>query len=122
MSVSYRIDPVLKVVYTTYEGEVTDQQFIQHARDIENEPNIDGSFVEMIRADTTSMAGVTIAGARETAHVLRASRVIRKIAIVAPRDIEFGMARMVSLLAEESHIEVDAFREEADARSWLGIE
>ena len=121
MSVRYRIDPVQKVIYTSCDGEVTDLQFLQHARDIEGDPNIDGSFVELIQADTTSMDGVTTVGAQETADALRASKVIRKVAIVASQDVEFGLARMVALLAEESQIEVQAFREKADASSWLGI-
>ena len=33
MPVSYRIDPAQKIVYTAFEGDVTDQQFVQHARD-----------------------------------------------------------------------------------------
>ena len=120
MSVTYRIDSVQKVVYTTYEGEVTDQQFLQHARDIEGDPEIDSSFVELIQADTTSMDGVTGVGVRQTGRALRASSVIRRIAIVAPRDVEFGLARMVATLADESQIEVQPFRAQAEARSWLG--
>jgi hypothetical protein len=121
VSVTYRIDSAQKVVFTTYVGEVTDQEFLQHARDIEGDPKIHGSFVEMIHAETTSMAGVTIAGARKTATALCASNAIRKIAIVASQDVEFGFARMITLLADESQIEVQAFRAQADARSWLGI-
>ena len=122
MSVTYRIDSAQKVLYTTYEGEVTDQQFLQHARDIESDPEIDSSFVELIQANTTSMDGVTSAGVRQTGRALRASSVIRRIAIVAPRDVEFGVARMVAILAAESQIEVQPFRAQAEARSWLGIE
>jgi hypothetical protein len=121
VSVTYRIDSAQQVVHTSYVGEVTDQEFLQHARDIEDDPKIDGSFVELIQAETTSMAGVTVAGARKTAIALCASNAIRKIAIVASQDVEFGFARMITLLADESQIEVQAFRAQADARSWLGI-
>ena len=122
MPVSYRIDPVQKIVYTTFEGEVTDQQFVRHARKIGSDPEIDGSFVELIHADTSSMKGVTAAGVREAADALRLYTSIRKIGIVASRNVEFGLARMVALLADESPVEIQVFREQADARSWLGIE
>ena len=122
MPVSYRIDPARKIVYTTFEGEVTDQQLVRHARKIEGDPELDGSFVELIHADTSSMKGVTGSGVREAADAIRVSTAIRKIGIVASQDVEFGLARMVELLAGESLIEIQVFREEADARSWLGIE
>ncbi len=122
MPVSYRIDPAQKIVYTTFEGEVTDQQLVRHARKIEGDPELDGSFVELIHADTSSMKGVTGSGVRKAADAIRVSTAIRKIGIVASQDVEFGLARMVELLADESLIEIQVFREEADARSWLGIE
>ena len=122
MPVSYRIDLAQKIVYTTFEGEVTDQQFVGHARKIGADPEIDGSFVELIHADTSSMTGVTASGIREVADALRASTAIRKIGIVASRIVEFGLAQMVASLADKSLIEIQVFREQADAKSWLGIE
>jgi hypothetical protein len=122
MPVTYRIDPAQKIVYTTFEGEVTDQQFVQHARKIGSDPEIDHSFVELIHADTSSTKGVTGSGLRETADALKVSTAIRKIGIVASHNVDFGLARMVELLADESLIEIQVFREQADARSWLGVE
>ncbi len=122
MPVSYRIDPAQKVVYTAFEGEVTDQEFVRHARKLGSDPEIDGSFVELIRADTSSMVGVTGSGLREIADALKVSTAVRKIGIVASREVEFGLARMVESLAHGSPIEIQVFRELADASSWLGIE
>jgi hypothetical protein len=121
MAVSYRIDPDRKVVYTTFAGAVTDQEIVRHARKIGSDPNIDGSFVELIQVDTSSMEGVSASGAREVSDALSGSTAIRKIGIVASRNEEFGLARMVELLAGESPIEIEVFREEAAARVWLGI-
>ena len=67
------------------------------------------------------MKGVTGSGVREVAHALRVSTAIRKIGIVASQNVEFGMARMVELLADESLIEIQVSREQAEARSWPGI-
>ena len=122
MPVSYGIDPDKKIVYTTFEGEVTDRQLVRHAEKIGGDPEIDGSFVELIHADTSSMKGVTTPGVRATADALRVSTAIRKIGIVASQNVEFGLARMVELLASESLIEIQVFRKQADAKSWLGIE
>ncbi len=122
MPISYRIDPAQKVVYTAFEGEVTDQQFVRHAREIGGDAEIDGSFVELIDAATSSMKGVTNSGVRDAADALKSSAAVRKIAIVASRNVEFGLARMVVSLADESTTEIQVFREHADAKSWLGIE
>ena len=122
MPVSYRTDPAQKIVCTTFEGEVTDQQLLRHTQKIERDPEIDGSFVELIHANTSSMEGVTSSGVRAVADVIRVSTAIRKIGIVASQDVEFGLARMVVLLTEESPVEIQVFRGQADARSWLGIE
>lgn len=122
MPISHRIDSTKKVVYTTFEGEITEQQFVRHAKEVSSDPKLDGSFVELIHAETSSMSGVTSSGVREAADVLRASTGIRKIGILASRDIEFGLARMIQLLVAESLVEIRAFREQAEAMSWLGIE
>ena len=94
MPVSYRIDPARKIAYTTFEGEVTDQELMRHARKIGSDPEIDDSFVELIQADTSSMKGVTGSGVREAADALRVSTAIRKIGIVAPKDVEFGLENL----------------------------
>ncbi len=101
---------------------MTDQDLLRHAGKIGSDPEIDGSFVELIHADTSSMKGVTASGVREAADALRVSTAIRKIGIVASQNVEFGLARMVELLANESLIEIQVFRKQADAKSWLGIE
>ena len=122
MPVSNRIDQSEKVIYTTFEGEITDQQIVQHAARMLRDPEIDSSFVELIHSKTSSVKGFTSSGARAIADVLKDSSGPGKIGVVASEDVEFGLARMIELLADESPIEIQVFRDQADARSWLGIE
>ena len=122
MSVSYRIDSAQKIVYTAFDGAVTDHEILSHARDILSDPAIDSSFVELISAATSSMEAVTGPGIREVAHLLESSNAVQKLGIVVSQDVEFGLARMVELSAGESVIEISVFREQVDARSWLGID
>jgi hypothetical protein len=109
-------------VYTTFEGEVTDQHVLRHARDIENDPAIDSSFVELIQAKTTSMSSVTGSGLQAVAAALTDQKTIGKIAILASQEVEFGLGRMIEMLSDESATQIRVFRAEADARSWLGVE
>ncbi len=121
MPISYRVDAARKVVYTTIEGEITDEQLVRHFRTIGKDPEIDRSFVELVYADPTSVAGVTSSGIRDLAYGFRVSP-IERTAFVAVRDTTFGLARMYELLAADSPVEIRVFRELAEAKSWLGIE
>jgi hypothetical protein len=122
MPIHYRIDSARKLVYTTFEGEITDQLVLQHANKIQSDPEIDGSFVELIDANTISMSGVSGSGLRAVAAALTDLKTIGKIAILVSRDVEFGLARMIEMLADESPTEIRVFRAEVDARSWLDVE
>jgi hypothetical protein len=45
-----------------------------------------------------------------------------KFAIIAARDLLFGMARMYEILRSDSPVEVRVFRDRPEALRWLGIE
>ena len=122
MTISYRIDAVRKIIYTTIEGEITNKQLARHSRKIGKDPEIDRSFVELVYVEPTSLARVTSSGIRDSADALRASTPIKRIAIVATQDIDFGLGRMFQLIADESPIEIQIFREQEKAKHWLGIE
>jgi hypothetical protein len=44
-----------------------------------------------------------------------------KLAIVAPQDLTFGMARMYQLFTERDAHQVGVFRTVTEAEAWLGI-
>jgi hypothetical protein len=122
MPISYRVDAVRKVVYTTIEGEITDDEIFRHVGTIGKDPEIGRSFVELVYANPTSVAGVTSSGIKELANAFRGSAPIEKTAFVTSQDVAFGIARMYELLADESPVEIRVFREQAEAKTWLGIE
>jgi hypothetical protein len=122
MAISYRIDAVRKIVYTTIKGETTEEQLERHSHTIGSDPEIDTSFVELVYVDPSSSASVTRSAIRKSAGTLSVYPPIEKIAIAASQDVTFGLARMFEMLADESPIEIRVFRGEAEARSWLGIE
>ena len=82
---------------------------------------IDSSFVDLISEALSSMDAVTAPGIRAVADLLNRSNAVQKIGIVVSQDIGFGLARMVELSSGDSAIEINVFRDQADARSWLGI-
>jgi hypothetical protein len=95
---------------------------LRHANKIQSDPEIDGSFVELIDANTISMSGVSGSSLRAVAAALTGPKTIGKIAILVFQDVEFGLARMIEMIADESPAEIRVFRAEANARSWLDVE
>jgi hypothetical protein len=45
-----------------------------------------------------------------------------RLAIVAPSDLAFGLARMYTVAAEPLPLEARAFRDRHDALAWLGVD
>jgi hypothetical protein len=65
---------------------------------------------------------LSFAGMNETVRLRTAMRFPNsfKSAIVAPRQAQFGFARMFQTLNDHPQIDIMVFREMASAREWLG--
>lgn len=66
--------------------------------------------------------GITSSGVREAVRIELARNsqwVLRKQAIVAARDVVFGLGRMYELMAEALPWEIRVFRGAVEARRWL---
>ena len=57
--------------------------------------------------------------ARRVSHHVASRLEEGKLAVIAPRDLLFGMARMYEMLRDDSPVEVRVFRERDEAESWL---
>ena len=74
-----------------------------------------------------SMSGISSLFVRETAEKVRdlvPARKNGKIAVIAPKDLEFGMARMFQLMSDEKQFpfRVKVFRHVGEACQWLFVE
>lgn len=76
----------------------------------------DLSDVEYVAATYEELLTLSIDGQRYQEQ-LRGGR----LAIVAPRDVQYGLARMYQTLCIDLPLEVAAFRDATDARQWLGL-
>ena len=70
------------------------------------------------RVEVTTGGLVALAAA--TARLLDVQAQTWRVAIVAPSDIVFGMARMYEAFRAESPEQVQVFRDRASAEAWLG--
>jgi hypothetical protein len=107
----------------TFEGVLTDDDFIKCFTEIVSisiaEPNtsvlVDLSGIERI--------GVGSGTVRKAADLFKplSNNVTRKVAIVAPGEEIFGMARMYELMRPESSSALNVFRTAAGAKEWLDV-
>ena len=73
------------------------------------------------------VSGSTVLPSRSTSEIRdlaaflgrEGARFGRRLALVAPSDVAFGLMRLASVSVPESEVETEAFRDHAAARAWL---
>jgi hypothetical protein len=121
MSASYRIDKSRGIVFSTFEGALTNVDILGQRERIESDPEYDPAFAHLIDFRGVSEVDLDAAIVRTvavpTVHVSGAKR-----AIVATREAVYGMARMFEQLRNVEHEDVRVFRDVEEARRWLGLD
>ena len=121
MSVSYRIDKSLGVVFTKQEGVVTYQEVSDHQQALLQDPDFDPSFDQLV--DGTKITDTSISGTEfrliSTTNVFGEGS---RRAFVAPAlPAIYGMYRMGKILRDSESDEMQVFRDIEEARKWLGL-
>lgn len=121
MPFTYRIDPEAGLLFLTGQGVVTQQERLAALRtwlaDPAFRPGLDALCDFSAAVSTPDFADLEalLAVVRQHASAIGRSRV----AIVAGKPVVFGVARQFEALAGEGPLEVRAFRDRAEAMSWL---
>ena len=121
MPASYKIDLEHCIILSTASGTLTDEELRSHQRDVLADPDFESTLNqlwdlrEVVRSETSSAALGDLARARSYS-------VGTKRALVAPRDVQFGMARMFQTLHDGAPEDLRVFRSLEEARDWLGLE
>jgi len=107
----------------TFEGILTDDDFIRCFTEIVSisieEPNT-SLLVDLSGTERISVRSRTVRRAADLFKSLSKS-VTRKVAIIAPREEIFGMARMYELMRPPSPSDLTVFRTATGAKEWLGV-
>lgn len=74
--------------------------------------------VRLVDADvpSTEIRKVALGGPRDASP-----SGVRKIAVLAPADLTFGMMRMLAAMRERPGLELSVFRDLEDAKAWLEL-
>ncbi len=121
MAVSYRIDKSLGLIFTTPQGMFTGQDMLTHIKRLTEDPDFDPSYNQLVDL----RAVIEFAMSAAELQVITGYRLFNeksRRAIVADKDITFGMARMYEVFREDAPEEIKLFRDMAEARRWLGLD
>ena len=120
MPVTYRFDG--KIVIVELAGAYTMEDLRASLRSLADDPARPSDASLLINlTESRSISERSSAEVKEMAGYLGSvgSRFTHKIALVAPDDLKFGLARMGSVGAEERGITSKVFRTFEEARAWL---
>ena len=126
MPAELRIDAVGRIVFTRLFGVVTDDDFLSLTRFVVDSPEMRPGFSELCDLRDSTRVEISADALRRNLAMTEPldrhpSRRSARIAVVAPNDAAFGVARMYESMRADSPVGVRAFRDVDDARDWLGL-
>ena len=119
MPFSYKIDKLHKLVTSIGTGVLTNNDCINHQRQLAADPDFDPMFFQLIDLTQVTSVALTAENVRPLAQTAVFSQGSRR-ALLANSDEVFGMARMFSILRETAgETEIKVFRSRDDAPLWV---
>jgi hypothetical protein len=121
MPISYRIDEARGLVLTTATGTLTDDDILGLKARLLADPRWAPGMGELADVRAIDRLEVTTAGVQHMARQDAAGPALGsyRLAIVAPQDEVYGMARMYQMLTERAVPNVRVFRDLEAAEGWL---
>jgi hypothetical protein len=122
MPIRMIIDRAAGLIRTTGSGRVSGDDLVTYYHRLRSHPDFRGDLNEIFDLSDVTDAAVDADDVRRLSGVTEEFTrrgVAVRVAIVAPRDLEFGLARMYEMLQSQSLNEVRVFRDRADAEAWI---
>lgn len=124
MPVSLEFDIEIKLLLVVWQGVAIDDDLKVAYEQLEKDPLVARCEKEL--DDFRSITGneITVTGLRWDARQPTASdnqASLRKHAVLAPRDLEYGLARMYQAYRDTSPVDVQVFRDASTAEAFLEI-
>lgn len=126
MPITYELEPESRLAIFRHVGEVSDDELLTFYRDFFDAPRASDYVRLLIHLEQTKSIGRSTGALRALAEIFQERLGDRpagtKVAVVAPSDHSFGMARMYEAMTSRLPWDFHVFRDGASARVWLGIE
>jgi len=125
MSITYQVKPDERLLIVVHAGVVTDDEFLSFYKAVCEDTRCDKSFNILVDLRQTESSLRSVAALKELAYFMRRQYVDiterPKVAVVAPKDISFGLARMYEAFSSEVPWQFVVFRAADAAFAWLGL-
>jgi len=128
MTLEYRIDQARRVVFATATGLLSDQDLFTYQREVWSRGELAG-YDEVVDfgavEDLVLSSGDRLRALADLASTMDVPGASSRLAIVAPRDFAFGLARMYETyrtMNQRGSKVVSVFRSMQAALDWLGLE
>lgn len=123
MPVEVTVDAATGVITVVARGEITLEDLRASFLDTLAHPDFQPGMDVLLDLTEGGAGGLRPADLREHLNAIdrhRAQRGVNyRVAVVAPRDVDFGVFRMYGSLADEQAFAVMVFRTRAEAEAWL---
>ncbi|MBW2446411.1 MAG: hypothetical protein JRG83_10830 [Deltaproteobacteria bacterium] len=120
----HEIDESRNLVVARVSGSVDSETLLAHLTRIKEDVRLRPgyrSWFDLTDAEPGDVGGEFVRRAADIARRFDERTGPVRVAVLAPDDLTFGLARMYSLLVGSLQREVRVFRSAADARAWLCV-
>jgi hypothetical protein len=117
MPANYELDTARRLLMIELAGALTGADLEAFSERLRHDPAYDGTWPALVDASALNPAGLSTDMLRARAAVPRRKPV--RVAIVAPADAVFGLARMFQMMSEGRGNLIEVFRGRDEALAWL---
>ena len=125
MTIEYNISPEYNLIIIVHKRTIKDDEFLAFYRSLFKSDSFDPSMnflVDLRETDSTPRTSDALRQFAEFARrILGDAGTPQKVAVVAPNDISFGLARMYEVLSNDVPWDFVVFRSMEAALAWLGV-
>lgn len=125
MPITYQLKPDERLVILSHVGAVSDNEFLSFYKALYEDTRFDKSFNLFVDLRLTESSARSPSALQDFADFMRQQFVNNtarpKVAVVAPGDISFGLARMYEAFSDAAHWEFEVFRSADTALAWLDL-
>ena len=122
MPASYHIDLRAGVVFSVFEGHVTNEELLDHQQRMATDPDFRPTMNHVIDTRGVTDVSVTALGLRLIATRSNLGPGSRRAIIEGDAISSYGYVRMFETLRSQSGADVRIFSSVEDAHRWLGLE
>jgi len=124
MPITYHFKPELNLVVIAHTGSIPDSEFLDSYRALYADDRFDLSMDQLVDLRCTDSSPRSPSTLRQFANFVLHQHIdctVRsKVAVVAPKDISFGLARMYEIFTDTAPWDFVVFRAADAALAWLG--